>query len=95
MSPREAAELAAPAPAGDRRRARCWPRWRAFRRERFVPADEQTAPTRTSRSRSAAARRSPNRLVVALMLEALRLQPTDRVLDVGTGSGYTPHSSRC
>src|SRR5205823_5025035 len=27
-------------------------------------------------------------LVVGLMLEALDLQPSDRVLDVGTGSGY-------
>src|SRR3981081_2902739 len=26
--------------------------------------------------------------IVALMLEALGLQPTDKVLDVGTGSGY-------
>ncbi len=46
------------------------------------------APTRTWRCRSAPARRSRSRWSWRRMLEVLALEPTDRVLDVGTGSGY-------
>ncbi|HYM14480.1 MAG TPA: protein-L-isoaspartate(D-aspartate) O-methyltransferase, partial [Dehalococcoidia bacterium] len=60
----------------------------AVPRERFVPPDlarfaydDRPLPIGEGQTIS-------QPLIVALMVEALSLRPTDRVLDVGTGSGY-------
>lgn len=57
-------------------------------RERFVPAhlkmrayDDRALPIGEAQTIS-------QPLIVAMMTEALQLQPSDRVLEVGTGSGY-------
>lgn len=61
---------------------------RAVPRHRFVPADladqaytDEPLPIGHGQTIS-------QPYVVALMTEALQLQPTDRVLEIGTGSGY-------
>ncbi len=87
MSPREAAELARllrPAIGDERVLAAV----ASIPRERFVPADQQDRAYANVALPIGSGQTISQPLVVARMLEALRLQPTDRVLDVGTGSGY-------
>ena len=48
----------------------------------------RSAPGRTRRCRSPAARRSASPIIVGLMTQALMLEPRARVLEIGTGSGY-------
>jgi protein-L-isoaspartate(D-aspartate) O-methyltransferase len=57
-------------------------------RERFVPADQQDRAYANVALPIACGQTISQPLVVARMLETLRVTPTDRVLDVGTGSGY-------
>jgi protein-L-isoaspartate(D-aspartate) O-methyltransferase len=87
MSPRQAAELAQflrPAIQNERVLAAV----ASIPRERFVPHSQRdrayanvALPIRSGQTIS-------QPLVVARMLEVLSLTPSDRVLDVGTGSGY-------
>ena len=87
MSPQQALELARslrPAIGDERVLAAI----ASVPRERFIPQSEHAARTTTSRSRSAAARRSPSRWWWRGCSRCSALRPTDRVLDVGTGSGY-------
>jgi protein-L-isoaspartate(D-aspartate) O-methyltransferase len=87
MSPREAAELARllrPAIGDERVLAAV----ASIPRERFVPADQRERAYANVALPIGSGQTISQPLVVARMLEALRLQPTDRVLDVGTGSGY-------
>jgi protein-L-isoaspartate(D-aspartate) O-methyltransferase len=87
MSPREAAELARllRPHIGDERVLAAIA---SIPRERFVPADQQDRAYANVALPIGSGQTISQPLVVARMLEALRLQPTDRVLDVGTGSGY-------
>jgi protein-L-isoaspartate(D-aspartate) O-methyltransferase len=57
-------------------------------RERFVPAGERDRSYENRALPIACDQTISQPLVVARMLEALALAPTDRVLDIGTGSGY-------
>ena len=57
-------------------------------RERFVPEAERHRAYANVALPIACGQTISQPLVVARMLELLELQPTDRVLDVGTGSGY-------
>jgi protein-L-isoaspartate(D-aspartate) O-methyltransferase len=57
-------------------------------RERFVGAGERDRAYDNVALPIAAGQTISQPLVVARMLELLALRPTDRVLDVGTGSGY-------
>ncbi len=57
-------------------------------RERFVPADQRDRAYANVALPIGSGQTISQPLVVARMLEALQLRPTDRVLDVGTGSGY-------
>lgn len=57
-------------------------------RERFVPASERRRAYANVALPIACEQTISQPLVVARMLEVLELRPTDRVLDVGTGSGY-------
>jgi protein-L-isoaspartate(D-aspartate) O-methyltransferase len=57
-------------------------------RERFVPAGQRDRAYANVALPIASGQTISQPLVVARMLEALELAPTDRVLDVGTGSGY-------
>ena len=57
-------------------------------RERFVPRSERARSYDNVALPIACGQTISQPLVVARMLELLELQPTDRVLDVGTGSGY-------
>jgi protein-L-isoaspartate(D-aspartate) O-methyltransferase len=87
MSPREAAELARtlrPAIADERVLAAvaCIPR------ERFVPEDQRDRAYANVALPISGGQTISQPLVVARMLEILALKPTDRVLDIGTGSGY-------
>jgi protein-L-isoaspartate(D-aspartate) O-methyltransferase len=87
MCPREAAELARtlrPAIADERVLAAV----ASIPRERFVPADQQDRAYANVALPIACGQTISQPLVVARMLETLALAPTDRVLDVGTGSGY-------
>ena len=52
------------------------------------PPASVTSPMKTGRSPSAPADHLPALQFVARMTELLRLTPTDRVLEIGTGSGY-------
>ena len=57
-------------------------------RERFVPADQQDRAYENVALPIGSGQTISQPLVVARMLETLELKPSDRVLDVGTGSGY-------
>jgi len=57
-------------------------------RERFVPESERRRAYANVALPIACGQTISQPLVVARMLELLELRPTDRVLDVGTGSGY-------
>ena len=87
MSPRQAAELARflrPAIADERVLAAL----ASIPRERFVPKSEQARAYANVALPIGSGQTISQPLVVARMLEILALSPTDRVLDVGTGSGY-------
>jgi protein-L-isoaspartate(D-aspartate) O-methyltransferase len=87
MSPREAAELAQylrPAIADERVLAAI----ASIPRERFVPRSQRGRAYANVALPIASDQTISQPLVVARMLEVLALRPTDRVLDVGTGSGY-------
>ncbi len=60
----------------------------AIPRERFVPEPERSRAYENVALPIACDQTISQPLVVARMLELLELAPTDRVLDVGTGSGY-------
>jgi protein-L-isoaspartate(D-aspartate) O-methyltransferase len=57
-------------------------------RERFVPSSQRNRAYANVALPIAGGQTISQPLVVARMLEVLALRPTDRVLDVGTGSGY-------
>ncbi len=57
-------------------------------RERFVPADQWRHAYDNTALPIECGQTISQPLVVARMLELLELRPEDRVLDVGTGSGY-------
>jgi protein-L-isoaspartate(D-aspartate) O-methyltransferase len=87
MSPREALELAQllrPAIGDERVLAAI----ASIPRERFVPADQRRRAYANVALPIGSGQTISQPLVVARMLEALKLAPTDRVLDIGTGSGY-------
>jgi len=87
MSPRQAAELARflrPAIADERVLAAL----ASIPRERFVPKSEQARAYANVALPIGSGQTISQPLVVARMLEILALRPSDRVLDVGTGSGY-------
>ena len=87
MSPREAAELARflrPAIADERVLAAV----ASIPRERFVPDSQHDRAYANVALPIGSGQTISQPLVVARMLEVLALGPTDRVLDVGTGSGY-------
>jgi protein-L-isoaspartate(D-aspartate) O-methyltransferase len=60
----------------------------AVPRDRFVPAEQRQYAYDNVALPIAGGQTISQPLVVARMLELLELEPTDRVLDVGTGSGY-------
>jgi protein-L-isoaspartate(D-aspartate) O-methyltransferase len=60
----------------------------AMPRERFVPLAQRSRAYENVALPIACGQTISQPLVVARMLETLRLQPDDRVLDIGTGSGY-------
>jgi protein-L-isoaspartate(D-aspartate) O-methyltransferase len=60
----------------------------AVPRERFVPEEERARAYENVALPIACAQTISQPAVVARMLELLELRPDDRVLDVGTGSGY-------
>jgi protein-L-isoaspartate(D-aspartate) O-methyltransferase len=87
MSPREAAELAQylrPAITDERVLAAV----ASIPRERFVPRSQRGRAYANVALPIGSGQTISQPLVVARMLEVLALKPTDRVLDVGTGSGY-------
>jgi protein-L-isoaspartate(D-aspartate) O-methyltransferase len=57
-------------------------------RDRFVPPGERARAYENVALPIACGQTISQPLVVARMLETLELQPDDRVLDIGTGSGY-------
>jgi protein-L-isoaspartate(D-aspartate) O-methyltransferase len=61
---------------------------RAVPRERFVPPEMAAEAWDNAPLPIGAGQTISQPLVVARMAELLELRPTDRVLDVGTGSGY-------
>jgi protein-L-isoaspartate(D-aspartate) O-methyltransferase len=87
MSPRQALELAQalrPVIADERVLAAI----ASIPRELFVPASERDRAYANIALPIGSDQTISQPLVVARMLEVLALEPTDRVLDVGTGSGY-------
>jgi protein-L-isoaspartate(D-aspartate) O-methyltransferase len=87
MSPREAAELAQhlrPAISDERVLAAV----ANIPRERFVRKSQRDSAYANVALPIGSGQTISQPLVVARMLEVLALAPTDRVLDVGTGSGY-------
>src|SRR5258708_27178554 len=61
---------------------------REMPRERFVPRSERRRAYENSALPIGFGQTISQPLLVARMLEILRLEPDDMVLDVGTGSGY-------
>ena len=58
-------------------------------REGFCPeAEPRPLPTTTPSSTSATASRSPARTLSARMTQVIDVKPGDKVLEIGTGSGY-------
>jgi protein-L-isoaspartate(D-aspartate) O-methyltransferase len=57
-------------------------------RDRFVPASEQRRAYDNVALPIGSGQTISQPLVVARMLEVLDVQPDDRILDIGTGSGY-------
>ena len=57
-------------------------------RERFVPEDQRASAYENVALPIGSGQTISQPLVVARMLDLLRLEPDDRVLDIGTGSGY-------
>lgn len=87
MSPRQALELAHTLrPAIDDERVLA--AIASIPRERFVPPSQQDRAYANVALPIGAGQTISQPLVVARMLEILALRDTDRVLDVGTGSGY-------
>jgi protein-L-isoaspartate(D-aspartate) O-methyltransferase len=87
MSPRQAAELAQVLRlAIDDERVLA--AIASIPRERFVPASQQDRAYANVALPIGSGQTISQPLVVARMLAVLALKPTDRVLDVGTGSGY-------
>jgi protein-L-isoaspartate(D-aspartate) O-methyltransferase len=87
MSPQQAAELARilrPAIGDERVLAAI----ASIPREWFVPESELGRAYENVALPIGAGQTISQPMVVARMLEVLALEPTDRVLDVGTGSGY-------
>jgi protein-L-isoaspartate(D-aspartate) O-methyltransferase len=87
MSPRHALELARalrPAIADERVLAAI----ASIPRELFIPRSQRKRAYDNIALPIAAGQTISQPLVVARMLEVLALEPTDRVLDIGTGSGY-------
>ena len=87
MSPRQALELAQTlraAIADERVLAAV----ASIPRERFIPPPEQERAYENVALPIGAGQTISQPLVVARMLEVLALEPTHRVLDIGTGSGY-------
>ena len=87
MPPRQALELAQalrPAIADERALAAI----ASIPRERFIPPSQRNRAYANVALPIGAGQTISQPLVVARMLEVLDLRPTDRVLDVGTGSGY-------
>ncbi len=60
----------------------------AVRRERFVPDDLRSRAYDDNPLPIGEGQTISQPLIVALMLEVLALQPNERLLEVGTGSGY-------
>jgi protein-L-isoaspartate(D-aspartate) O-methyltransferase len=87
MSPRQALELAhtlRPAIGDERVLAAI----ASIPRERFIPESQRDRAYENVALPIGAGQTISQPLVVARMLEVLALKRTDRVLDVGTGSGY-------
>jgi protein-L-isoaspartate(D-aspartate) O-methyltransferase len=87
MSPRQALELAQAlraAVADERVLAAI----ASIPRERFVPASQKSRAYANVALPIGSGQTISQPLVVARMLEILAVKPTDRVLDIGTGSGY-------
>jgi protein-L-isoaspartate(D-aspartate) O-methyltransferase len=80
----ELAKLLRPAIADDRVLAAM----ASIPRERFVPPSQQDRAYANVALPIGSGQTISQPLVVARMLELLELRPSDRVLDVGTGSGY-------
>ena len=57
-------------------------------REEFVPADSRAATYEVGPLPIGYGQTISQPYIVAFMTEQLRLSPTDRVLEIGTGSGY-------
>ncbi|MGD2123268.1 MAG: protein-L-isoaspartate(D-aspartate) O-methyltransferase [Gemmatimonadota bacterium] len=57
-------------------------------RERFLPAGEEHRAYRDQALPLSQGQTVSQPYMVAIMTEALELEPTDRVLEIGTGSGY-------
>ena len=57
-------------------------------REEFVPADSRAATYEDGPLQIGYGQTISQPYIVAFMTEQLRLSPTDRVLEIGTGSGY-------
>jgi protein-L-isoaspartate(D-aspartate) O-methyltransferase len=61
---------------------------RAVPREEFVPEELQEFAYRNAPLPIEGGQTISQPLIVAIMTEALELEPNDRVLEIGTGSGY-------